>query len=261
VAVKKQLQYAGSSPNRAGSINSFQLSVVSYQTINLKDRKKFLVVRDQGSGNSIQSRCLISAVGLARTGKMKRFIVSIAVLAISVAVCEAGEIDGKWGLGVGIFGKSSGTLISLSRGVSNRTALLGSFSLRYEDGDSEFEENLIIEKSSQWSATVSIDGEWRRYIRSENTISPYIGLGPNAKFSKSKDSYTKDQIQWNTGVTFTLGAEYFVNEFFSLSTHLPFLKYSFDKYKRESSSDYVHRRSEHNVDFGINPSIVFRLYF
>jgi hypothetical protein len=209
---------------------------------------------------------LFTVFKLARTGKMKSFIVSIIVLAISVAISEAQEIDGKWGLGAGIYGRSD---VSILRGVSHRTALLGSISLRFEKDDGEQKDSYNGDWDTYRSYTsIDIVTEWRRYIRAEEKISPYFGLGPLFNLSHREDSYDNDRLHkrnyWNAGVGFTLGTEYFVNEYLSISTHLPFLRYLVTRDEHEDRYNTNFNESKywgHEVSFYLNPSLGVRLYF
>jgi hypothetical protein len=197
---------------------------------------------------------------------MKRFIISIIVLAISVAICEAQEIDDRWGFGAGIFGKTN---ISILRGISHRTAILASIHLRFQKEDGEQKDSY----NGDWDTyrsyvSTGVVTEWRRYIRAEEKITPYFGLGPLFNLSHGENSYDNDRFykktQWNAGIGFTLGAEYFVNEYLSITTHIPFLNYQFSRGKRENRSNnsfYYNNYWGHGVNFSINPNLAIRLYF
>ena len=192
---------------------------------------------------------------------MKRIIISIVIFLLSIAIGEAGEIDGKWGLGVGIYGHFTSPNISVMRGISNRTALLGSVSLGFSRSAyrSERDSTEVIE-DTRWHTSAGISGEWRRYTRAGKTISPYFGLGPSFGYSISESSRS-DRTSWQTGFGFSFGAEYFVNEHLTLSTHLPVLRYTFRKDRSKHGSDTEYRDTSHQVSFALNPSLVVRLYF
>jgi len=189
---------------------------------------------------------------------MKRIIVSIAVLAISVALCEAGEIDGEWGLGVGIYGPSTFTV---TRGLSKRTALLGNISLSVDRSKYTYDEGTSESEDVNWSTSTGVNIEWRRYLREEKQISPYFGIGPSSSYSKLTDSYYSNKTLWSGGMAFAIGVEYFVNEFLSLSTHLPLIQYNFNQQKTEYTDGRTSQRREHHFVIANSSSLLVRLYF
>ncbi len=183
---------------------------------------------------------------------MKRTILFFTIIGLIGVRGEAGEIKGKWGLGVRVVPISYSSTISVLRGISSRTALLGliSFSIHHRD------------INSYWYSTIStgIGGEWRRYTRPENRISPYFGMGPSFGLTRSRSS-SFNRLEWNAGLGFNFGAEYHVNEYLSLSSHLPLLGYTFTNGKIEYSNGDEDREKLHDFHFLINPSLIFRLYF
>ena len=119
------------------------------------------------------------------------------------------DIDGKWGLGVGVFNHRSEA--SILKGLSNRTALLvevgihqAEFSFSNESGPP-----LPISQSGN-AVAVELGPRLRRFTRPDEVFSPYFDLFVRGSFSNSTANGSNQLETWGTRAGIGFGAEYFL---------------------------------------------------
>lgn len=113
--------------------------------------------------------------------------------------------------------------------------------------------------------------EYRMYILPRNRVVPYFGLYGLVGFgSTSAEKPVDDCVIAVNGRTLalgagaTLGAEFFLNDFISLSAHTRFAQYSFTNDKTETASclsivENIQQTHRFNLQF--EPALYVRLYF
>lgn len=197
----------------------------------------------------------------------KRGIVSLVIILFIGIEGISGEIQGKWSAGIGI--KSLQNLspaIPVLWRVSKETALVGNIFLETSEFDNEnfsAEENPFentLTSSSSRTTAVGFGLELREYFKSEEKISPYVGIEPAVSFSGSKNSYSEN-ILWRFYFDINAGLEYFVKENLSLSTHINFLRYFFEDENFILDGERGLGHTLHQLKFKPNSSLIFRFYF
>lgn len=139
----------------------------------------------------------------------------------------------------------------------------GSFS-NEQDHDEIGNEDVWGAIKRRWQANLL--PEYRLYLFPERKVSPYYGfygrIGYAGDVLDYEDQEDNETSRVQAGVGFTMGAEFFVSRFFSLSAHARFVEYRYEFTEEDLANvEGVTITHAHVVDFDINPAIYVRFYF
>ncbi|MBN1560023.1 hypothetical protein JW998_07215 [candidate division KSB1 bacterium] len=147
------------------------------------------------------------------------------------------------------------------------------------DADLEFishsEESLVasttLKGDVRSSFSLAAYPEYRMYILPRNRVVPYFGLyglvgfgSTSAEEPEGNCVFAKNGRTLTLGAGATLGAEFFLNDFISLSVHTRFAQYSFTSSKMEtdlclSTVEDIDKTHRFSVQF--EPALYVRIYF
>jgi hypothetical protein len=190
------------------------------------------------------------------------------VTVILAAVIGAGEasavdIDGKWGIGAGVFG--GGGEVSVIRGRSERSAWLLELQLSGSNDDFRRDASIPGVPPSEGNANffaVSGGPGLRHFTRPGAEFSPYYDLGLRAGYDRSHQSgrYTRTGV--SASALFNFGLEYLTPWRFSVAAHSSVGVLSW----RRSRVDYGDglgddRGTDLSASVALRPVIFVRGYF
>lgn len=196
-----------------------------------------------------------------------RHIGSVVVVVLLLAVRTAGatEIDGRWGLGAGLF--NGGGEVSLIRGVSARTAWLLDASVQQNESSVESDQGLGPTEAVQSGGSFSLGPRFRRFTRPQSEFSPYWDVYAHADYSRAHEALAADRITNETaGVSagLEIGLEYFTRWHFSVAAHSGLLSFGWEHVRTEATSAVTAGEITGHTEFArlaLNPVLFLRGYF
>jgi|GEM_PF-4767929 len=118
---------------------------------------------------------------------------------------------------------------------------------------------------------VTLVPEIRFYSRPDNRVSPFFGVfglfgyrGAISEFTQAETEVETSTTDLKAGCGFSIGAEFFVNEYLSLSLDSRLLRYQYRKISTEKDfgdATVEETSAGHHVSLRIEPAIYVRLYF
>ena len=152
---------------------------------------------------------------------MKTMVAVCAVMVLGAGSAGAVDINGKWGIGAGVFG--GGGEVSLIRGKSERSAWLFDVGVKQRDEayDTEVTPPLLPTTSSRSIVTVEAGPGYRRYVRGTEDFSPYWDLQTHGLYTRVRYDNGSSDKQTSAGAEgiFSFGLEYFTRWHFSVAAH------------------------------------------
>jgi hypothetical protein len=194
---------------------------------------------------------------------MKKAGAVVALLLLGASSAGAVDIQGKWGIGAGVFG--GGGEVSLIRGRSERSAWLLELQLSGDNSNrrSEFSDPAVApSRSNQNFFAISGGPGLRRFTRPEAEFSPYYDLSLRGTYDRSHFSVFENRTNVGAGARFSFGLEYFTRWHFSVAAHSSVANLGW----RHSRMTYqgaraVDRSSGFSADVALRPALFVRAYF
>ncbi len=113
--------------------------------------------------------------------------------------------------------------------------------------------------------------ETRFYSKPDNRVSPFFGVfglfgyrGVLSEFIQGGETIETNTTELKVGAGFSVGAEFFVNEFLSLSLDSRLFKYQYKKASTDkdyADSTIKEETTGHHVSLDIEPAVYVRVYF
>jgi hypothetical protein len=193
---------------------------------------------------------------------MKR-VVPVLALLLCAPSAWATDIDGKWGIGAGLF--NGGSEISLIRGHSERTAYVFDVQLAGDVEDNKLNYGAgPDQQSNQNSWSVGFGPRLRRFTRPSSEFSPYWDLFMSTNYTRSHASGDRNGHRWGLATGVGFGLEYFTPWHCSIAAHSGFARLAWDQYHSESGTapnTFGIDQRNFSVGIGIAPTLYVRAYF
>jgi hypothetical protein len=195
---------------------------------------------------------------------VKRIHVVLLLLACCANPSLAAEIEGKWGVGAGLF--NGGGEATLMRGLSERTLLGISLSASRAETDIEGGLSIFLRDERSWS--LSMGPRLRRFTRVGADLSPYWDLFVNGLASEFRGNLGfGDELRltsYGVGAGLAFGIEWETPWTVSVAVHSDVVRASWERVKGERNSFGEPSDDEGNRFFtsiGISPGLFARIYF
>lgn len=193
----------------------------------------------------------------------------MAVMLLGAAGAEAADIQGKWGIGAGVFnGRGEASLI---RGKSERSAWL--FDVAITQRDETAQRGGLFGQSSD-QVLLDAGPGYRRFVRGTDALSPYWDVSLHGAYQRfhynsgDSGSVLGSISETRTGAggeaAFSFGLEYFTPWHFSVAAHSRVASFTWlHTTLRRSDSSGTLRASGHSevATIGLAPAIYVRGYF
>jgi hypothetical protein len=197
---------------------------------------------------------------------MKTLWITVAMLTLVVSSAAAVDIDGKWGIGAGLFNNGGGE-VSFIRGKSERSAWL--FDVAAVGTDQVFETGpafLNSQEANSNALALRLGPGYRRFVRPTEAFSPYWDFHVRGTFNRSHQgggggSGTRKVA--GVGGDFSFGLEYFTRWSFSVAAHtsLITLDWSHETVDFGETPDTDLTRHGTSLSIGLSPALFIRGYF
>jgi hypothetical protein len=204
-----------------------------------------------------------------------RTIVAVCwMVTVGATAAGAADIQGKWGLGAGVFG--GGAQVSLFRGKSERSAWLFDVAIFQQDlsqdRQSSFNPFHLIQGQEFW--TLRVGPGYRRFLRPDARFSPYWDVGVMGLYSHTHTHSSLSQTPFGASFTmtsagvagqFAFGLEYFFRQHLSVAAHGSVVDVEWRHTSQSVFSSFFGTASSsgHVVDssIGLSPVIFVRGYW
>ncbi|MBI5711767.1 MAG: hypothetical protein HZC42_15900 [Candidatus Eisenbacteria bacterium] len=195
---------------------------------------------------------------------MRLPIAVLLMLPVASVAC-ATEIQGKWGIGVGVFNYRSE--VSLLRGHSPRTAWLLDFGF-HQSGSSGAQDPLL--PKSLWpgpssGTAVELGPRARSFTRPESDFSPYVDVFVHGSWSGAQSPGPTRYEMWAARAGVAFGLEYFLPRWHcSLAAHSDLMTFSYERQRWRTAGlgrTLETWQSVQRADLGISPGLALRVYF
>jgi hypothetical protein len=190
---------------------------------------------------------------------IKTMAAVVVLMVLGATSAAAVDIDGKWGIGAGVFG--GGGEVSLIRGHSDRTAWL--FDVELGGNNTDFKDTqpgLPAQTSSRNVFDIAAGPGLRRFTRPQAEYSPYFDVRLRARYNREHDSVITGTTL-TTSTSLALGVEYSTRWHFSVAAHSSVADIAWSRSRVTYYGADFRRATDWSAAIALHPAIFVRGYF
>ena len=197
-------------------------------------------------------------------------IQKITLILLLAVVIQARTLPGKSSFAARI--SDLGDEFGFGRMISPTAMVLIDGSLEYVSRNSESKAGANVAPGpTQSEFLLTVYPEYRFYMLPRNRVVPYlgfygiVGIGSSAAEKPTGTSVTAENgSSLILGAGASIGAEFFLNRYVSLSAHARLAQYTYENSKLETDTGFTlveNKQINHRIGVHLEPGLYVRLYF